>query len=451
MGEATTSIRRLLVANRGEVARRVARTARRLGVEVVAVASDADADAAHAAEADVVVRLPGRTPGDTYLRVDRLVDAARRSGADAVHPGYGFLAESADFARAVEAEGLVWVGPPAEAIAAMGDKHTAGGLAREVGVPLLPRAEVPELSGDEDADARALAALVHEVGIPAIVKASAGGGGRGMRPVTDAADVVAAVTAARREAIGAFGDDRLLLEPLVARPRHVEIQLIVDAYGTACHLFERDCTVQRRYQKMLEEAPSPAVDAGLRDRLGAWAVGLAERVGYRGLGTVEFVVDGRGEVAVTYRWTRTGLEAAVEGHAVSAQGRAVGSGEVEVEVDGIRRRVAVHDRDGEVDTDSALGHLALVPPPRFPDPHERLAAGSLTAPLPGTVAAVPVTEGAQVAGGDPLVVIESMKMEHTVRASRAGRVTALWVQPGAHVDTGEPLLVLDDGQEPRDG
>ncbi|MEW6268914.1 MAG: biotin carboxylase N-terminal domain-containing protein [Thermodesulfobacteriota bacterium] len=282
------TIRKLLVANRGEVARRVFRTCRSMGVATVAVFSEPDRGEAFVGEADEAVALGGATPAESYLRGDAIVAAARASGADAIHPGYGFLSEDARFAARCAEAGLVFVGPPPEAIAAMGSKLEAKRIAERAGVPLLPTREVGGRHGS-------LEAAVRELGLPLLVKASAGGGGRGMRIVRAASEVDDAVASARREAASAFGDDTVFLEPYVEAPRHVEIQVFADAHGNAVHLFERECSIQRRYQKILEEAPSPALDDGLRARMGDAAVRLAREIGYRGAGTVEFLLapDGR--------------------------------------------------------------------------------------------------------------------------------------------------------------
>jgi 3-methylcrotonyl-CoA carboxylase alpha subunit len=264
------ALSKLLVANRGEIALRVFRTARRLGISTVAVAAPDDAGALHARSADETVGVT------SYLDAADLVRAARETGADAVHPGYGFLAENADFAAAVADAGLVWVGPPAAALRAGGDKLEAKRIAAAAGVPVVPGGEPAEL------------------GYPLLVKAAAGGGGRGMRVVRSAAELDDAVAAAAREARAAFGDDRLLFERYLERPRHVEIQLLADAHGTVVSLGERECSVQRRHQKVLEESPSVAVDADLRARMGDAAVRFARAVGYVNAGTAEFVLDGRG-------------------------------------------------------------------------------------------------------------------------------------------------------------
>ena len=275
----------LLIANRGEIARRVIATASAMGIGTVAVYADGDARAPYVTEADRAVALPGRSAAQTYLNIDALLAAAAAAGADAVHPGYGFLSERAAFARAVTGAGLTWVGPPPDAIEVMGDKLAAKRLMADVGVPVLPSWEV---TGD------ALPAL-DGASLPLMVKAAAGGGGKGMRVVTDPGDLAEAVAAARREAGSAFGDDTVFLERYVAEARHVEIQVLADTHGGAVHCFERECSVQRRHQKIIEECPSPAVDGELRDRMGAAALAAAKAVGYSGAGTVEFILESSGE------------------------------------------------------------------------------------------------------------------------------------------------------------
>jgi acyl-CoA carboxylase subunit alpha len=271
-------ITRVLAANRGEIARRIFRSCRETGIGCVAVFSDPDAGAPHAAEADAAVRLPGSSPADTYLNGPAIVAAAVAARADAVHPGYGFLSEDAGFARAVQAAGLTWIGPPADAIEAMGSKITSKKLAAEAGVPVLAG-----LAPEEITD------------YPVLVKASAGGGGRGMRVVRGPGELPAALESARREAQAAFGDGTVFCEPLLTGARHVEVQVLADAHGTIWALTERDCSVQRRYQKVIEETPSPAVGPPLRERLLTAAEAVTAAVGYRGAGTAEFLVgvDGR--------------------------------------------------------------------------------------------------------------------------------------------------------------
>jgi 3-methylcrotonyl-CoA carboxylase alpha subunit len=276
---------RLLVANRGEIAVRVMRTCQRLGIRTVAVYSDADRQAPHVRMADEAVRIGPGPASDSYLRMDRILEAARRTGAAAVHPGYGFLSENAEFAQACLDAGLVWVGPSPEAMRKIGDKASAKALAEQVGVPVLPG-----YHGEEQAADR-LSREAEQIGYPVLIKASAGGGGRGMRVVEHAETFQQALEAAQREALASFGDGRVLLERYLARPRHVEIQVLGDAHGNLVHLGERECSIQRRYQKLIEESPSVAVDPHLREAMGQAAVRLAEAAGYTNAGTVEFLLD----------------------------------------------------------------------------------------------------------------------------------------------------------------
>ncbi len=281
----TGAFGKILVANRGEIACRIVRTARALGYRTVAVFSAPDAASPHVALADEAVALAGETAADTYLRIDAILAAAARTGADAIHPGYGFLSERADFAQAVVDAGLVFIGPPAAAIAVMGDKAGAKRRMLAAAVPC-----VPGYLGDDPSD-DAFLAEAQRLGFPVLVKAVAGGGGRGMRLVHDAGQLADAVAGARREALAAFGDGTLMLERLVTEGRHVEIQVFADAQGNVVHLGERDCSAQRRRQKVIEESPSPFVDETLRAAMGRDAVAAARAVGYVGAGTVEFIVD----------------------------------------------------------------------------------------------------------------------------------------------------------------
>jgi propionyl-CoA carboxylase alpha chain len=286
-------INRVLIANRGEIARRIIRTCRRLGIATVAVHSDADAAAPYVVEADIAVHLHGNAPLETYLRADVLLDAALTTACDAVHPGYGFLAENAGFAAAVIDAGLRWIGPPPAAIEAMGSKIRAKAMMRAAGVPVLPDSTVESLA---------------EIGLPALVKASAGGGGRGMRVVRAADELDAAIATAEREAASAFGDGSVFIERYVEGGRHVEVQVFADDHGNAVALFERDCTLQRRHQKIVEEAPSPAVDDELRAAMSAAAVEAARAVDYRGAGTVELLLAADGTFAFLEMNTRLQVE-----------------------------------------------------------------------------------------------------------------------------------------------
>ena len=645
-----TVIRRLLVANRAEIASRVFRTCRRLGIETVAVHSDADAGLPYVGQADHAVRLPGNAPADTYLRIDLLVDAAVRAGADAVHPGYGFLSESADFARAVFDAGLVWVGPTPESIEQMGSKVGAKKLMAAAGVPVLEAPADPT-----------------EADLPLLVKASAGGGGRGMRVIRRLADLAGEVAAAEAEALSAFGDGTVFVEPYVEHGRHVEVQVFGDANGNIAVLGERDCSIQRRHQKVVEEAPAPDLPDATRTALHEAARVAAEAIGYRSTGTVEFLYDrerdrfwflemntrlqvehpvtelvtGLDLVELQLRTAegetgRPGLVTVAAqpprptggaGHAIEvrlyAEDPAAGyqpqSGRltrVEIpEGDGIRvdagyesgstistfydamlakvvchaptreaaarkladtlARARIHGvvtnrdllvdvlrseafvagevstafldsplveegvlapvtkpsahavaaaialaeqagaertvqhgipvgwrnvpsqpqraafeggttvewwrgRDGyvvdgfsvvdaspwsvtletgsmrttydvtisehHVDVDGPTGHTGLTRKARFTDPADTVASGSLLAPMPGTVVSVTVEKGAEVAAGQAVLVLEAMKMQHTVAAPHAGTVTEIDVQPGMQVAAGDVLAVVEERQ-----
>ena len=357
----------LLIANRGEIACRVIETARGLGIRCIAVHSDADADARHVALADRAVNIGPAPARESYLRIPAIIAAARAEGADAVHPGYGFLAENADFAQACIDAGLVFVGPPVAAIRAMGDKGAARALAEAAGVPVLPGA-----AGEERDDA-ALARAAVQIGFPLVVKPAAGGGGKGMRIVADEAGLDAALAAARREAGAAFGDDRLVLERWLDRPRHVEVQVFADRAGNVVHLFERDCSVQRRHQKVVEEAP--AVPARLRARLAEAAVALARAVDYLGAGTVEFLVGADGafyflemntRLQVEHRVTEliTGLDL-VEWQLRVAAGEPLPGAQEEIALSGHAIEARVYAEDPARDFLPAAGrieHLELPAP-----------------------------------------------------------------------------------------
>ena len=293
---------KVLIANRGEIALRVIRACRELGVGTVAVYSDADAMAPHVREADEAVHIGPAPSAESYLRGERLIDAARRTGAEAIHPGYGFLSEREWFARAVRDAGLVFVGPPAEAIAAMGSKTAARQLATAAGVPIVPGTTEPVR------DAREASQVAASLGFPVLVKASAGGGGKGMRVVTREADLDSALESARREARNAFGDDAVYIEKYIAGPRHVEIQVLADQHGTVLSLGERECSIQRRHQKMVEEAPSVAVSPELRRRMGETAVAAARAAGYVNAGTCEFLLDREGQFYFLEMNTRLQVE-----------------------------------------------------------------------------------------------------------------------------------------------
>ncbi len=279
---------KILIANRGEIACRVARTCRALGVRTVAVYSEADADAMHVAACDEAWLIGPAAARESYLNIERVLEAAKRSGAQAIHPGYGFLSENARFARACEEAGVVFIGPPVNAIEAMGSKSAAKAIMERAGVPL-----VPGYHGD-DQDPEHLAAVAGDIGYPVLIKASAGGGGKGMRRVDEPKDFREALAAAKREAASAFGDEHVLIEKYLLQPRHVEVQVFADTLGNTVHLFERDCSIQRRHQKVIEEAPAPGLGEARREEMGQAAVAAARAIGYVGAGTVEFIMDARG-------------------------------------------------------------------------------------------------------------------------------------------------------------
>jgi acetyl/propionyl-CoA carboxylase alpha subunit len=652
-----TSIRKLLIANRGEIASRIMLTARDMGIATVAVFSDADRGAPFVEQADEAVHLPGTAPNDTYLSIDKVLAAAASTGADAVHPGYGFLSENAGFARACISAGLVFVGPPASAIEAMGSKPAAKALMAEAGVPVLPGVTV---DGGVD-----LATAAANIGWPVLVKAAFGGGGRGMRIARSLRELESAVSSAEREAVSAFGDGTVFLERFVESPRHIEVQIFGDDHGNVIQLFERECSIQRRYQKIIEESPSPALNDAQRDQLGAAAVTAAKTLGYVGAGTVEFVfapdgafffleVNTRLQVEHPVTEAVTGLdlvrlqllvaqghplpaeavEATSRGHAIEARlyaedatagflpasgtidrlfipaargvrvdaGYADGSvvttfydamlakviawaptrpeaasllanslaraclhgvttnrdllvgilrdpeflagrtdtgflerhdpselsavaypwpserrrwhaaaaalagqaarnaergvqpavpsgwrnvatgpqrvsyGDVAVgyrlsrdgfavsvddepleglqiwaltpelldaTVAGVRRRLQVQRVGATSYVDSDLGSSGLVEVDRFPPPSSTAASGSLLAPMPGSVVRVQAVAGAKVDAGDALVVLEAMKMEHSIRAPYPGVVASVGVSVGQQVETGAVLVVVE--------
>jgi acetyl/propionyl-CoA carboxylase alpha subunit len=668
-------IRKVLIANRGEIASRIIRAAHELDIATVAVFSHADAFAPYVNEADEAVGLDGNAPSQTYLDIDQLLEAARLSGADAVHPGYGFLSERSAFARACAEAGLTFVGPHPDTIEAMGSKIKAKELMSAAGVPVLPGLAV---NSGEDLEGVFLKDHIERIGLPILVKAAYGGGGRGMRIVEDVNDLQPGIEAAQREAASAFGDGTVFLERYIERPRHIEVQIFGDAYGAVAHLFERECSIQRRYQKILEEAPSPAVDNELRERLGAAAVAAGRAISYVGAGTVEFVLDqdghfyflevntrlqvehpvtemvtgidlvklqflvaeghplppevaaaeisghavevrlyaedvGRGfipaagtlqefrlpqmdgiridtgvvdgsEVSIHYdpmlakviayaptrleacrklasalrsarihgvvtnrdlligilrdpdfeagvfdtsflarpdlhallpsttdmavihplaaalaaQWERRS-ESAVLGtipsgwrnvpnslqetsflvddervcvrygyrrdalgdtRALVAQVndvdimgielRNVSSWRVDLEVEGVRRQMRIQRVGDLVFVDSSLGASALREEPRFPDPAEIQAAGSLRAPMPGTVVRADVSVGDKVTKGASVIVLEAMKMEHVIRAPVDGVVVEIRIEAGQTVDVGVVLAVVQESEAAAD-
>ncbi len=288
------SFRRILIANRGEIAVRVIRACRELGIESVAVYSDADAQSLHVMLADDAVRIGPASAAESYLSIDANISAAKSAGADAVHPGYGFLSENQDFAAACAANALTFIGPPADVISTMGSKVKARELARTAGAPVVP-GETPREQSDS-----AIADAVRRVGFPALLKPSEGGGGIGMKAVRSEAELLTAIPQARREALAAFGDGTLYVERLIDSPRHIEFQILADAQGHVVHLFERECSIQRRHQKVIEETPSTALTPSLRARMGEAAVAVARTAGYRNAGTIEFLLEGKGDTASFY-------------------------------------------------------------------------------------------------------------------------------------------------------
>ena len=282
--EPSPKINKILIANRGEIAVRVIRACRELGIETVAVYSEADRTALHVRYADEAVLIGPPAPRESYLKIETILDVARRTGADAIHPGYGFLSEREEFAQACQDEGIVFIGPPASAIATMGDKQAARATVMKAGVPVVPGSE-PGMRDDD------ILAIATQIGFPVMVKAAAGGGGKGMRAVYKAEDLPNALAAARREAESAFGDGSVYVEKMIEGARHIEFQILADTHGNTIHLGERECSIQRRHQKLVEESPSPFMDDDLRQRMGDMAVRAAEAVGYVNAGTIECLVD----------------------------------------------------------------------------------------------------------------------------------------------------------------
>jgi 3-methylcrotonyl-CoA carboxylase alpha subunit len=369
---------KILIANRGEIAVRVARTCRRLGIRTVAVYSEADANAMHVAACDEA-HLIGPAPArESYLDAARIVQAAKRSAAQAVHPGYGFLSENAGFAEACASAGLVFIGPSAAAIRAMGSKSAAKALMENAGVPLVPGHH------GEAQDLDTLAREAQRIGYPVLIKASAGGGGKGMRVVEKAAQLAAALASAKREAAAAFGDDRVLIEKYLTRPRHIEMQVFADAHGNVVHLFERDCSVQRRHQKVLEEAPAPGMTAARRRQMGAAAVAAARAVGYANAGTVEFIADEAGDFYFMEMNTRlqvehpvtemvTGLDL-VEWQLRVAAGEPLPLAQEQIAIDGHAIEARIYAEDPMRDFLPAAGRIQRLRAPQV-SPHVRVDTG----------------------------------------------------------------------------
>ncbi|WFU17302.1 acetyl-CoA carboxylase biotin carboxylase subunit [Bradyrhizobium sp. CB3481] len=389
---------KILIANRGEIALRIMRTARRLGYGVVAVYSDADRDALHVRGADQAVRIGEALPAQSYLRIDAIIAAAKASGAGAVHPGYGFLAENEEFAQACRDAGLVFIGPSPEAIRAMGNKAGAKNIMQKAGVPV-----VPGYQGTDQSDA-AMLAEAKKIGFPVMIKAVAGGGGRGMRLVADAAAFPDALRSARSEAQGAFGDASVILERAIVDPRHIEIQVFGDRYGSAIHLGDRDCSVQRRHQKLIEEAPSPKVTPELRARMGAVAVAAVKSIGYEGAGTLEFLLDEAAEFYFMEMNTRlqvehpvteaiTGLDL-VELQLRIAAGEPLGLKQEDVKFSGHAIEVRLCSEDADHDFMPQSGRMALW---RMPDGirlEHALQSGSEIPPFYDSMIAKIISHGA---------------------------------------------------------
>ncbi|MBR1276425.1 acetyl-CoA carboxylase biotin carboxylase subunit [Bradyrhizobium sp. AUGA SZCCT0283] len=389
---------KILVANRGEIALRIMRTARQLGYGVVAVYSDADRDALHVREADQAVRIGEALPAQSYLKIDAIITAAKASGAGAVHPGYGFLAENEDFAQACREAGLVFIGPSPEAIRAMGNKAGAKDIMQKAGVPC-----VPGYQGADQSDAGMLAEA-NKIGFPVMIKAVAGGGGRGMRLVADAEAFPDALRSARSEAQGAFGDPAMILERAIVDPRHIEIQVFGDRYGNAIHLGERDCSVQRRHQKVIEEAPSPKVTPELRARMGAVAVAAVKSLSYEGAGTLEFLLDQSGEFYFMEMNTRlqvehpvteaiTGLDL-VELQLRIAAGEPLGLKQEDVKFTGHAIEVRLCSEDAGHDFVPQSGKMALWQMPDGVRVEHALQSGSVIPPFYDSMIAKIISHGA---------------------------------------------------------
>jgi geranyl-CoA carboxylase alpha subunit len=393
-----TPFSKVLIANRGEIALRVMRTARRLGHGVVAVYSDADRDARHVREADQAVRIGEALPAQSYLRIEAIIAAAKTSGADAVHPGYGFLAENEDFAQACRDAGLVFIGPSPEAIRAMGNKAGAKEIMQKAGVPC-----VPGYQGADQSDAVMLAEA-RKIGFPVMIKAVAGGGGRGMRLVTDATAFPDALRSARSEAQGAFGDPDVILERAIVDPRHIEIQVFGDRFGNAVHLGERDCSVQRRHQKLIEEAPSPAVSPKLRARMGEVAVAAVKSIDYEGAGTLEFLLDPGGAFYFVEMNTRlqvehpvteaiTGLDL-VELQLRVASGELLGLVQEDIKFSGHAIEVRLCSEDAGHDFMPQSGRMALWQMPDGIRVEHALQSGSEIPPFYDSMIAKIISHGA---------------------------------------------------------
>ncbi|MFV8819795.1 acetyl/propionyl/methylcrotonyl-CoA carboxylase subunit alpha [Haliea sp. E17] len=371
---------KILIANRGEIACRVIRTARKLGIRTVAVYSDADADALHVSMADEAVHIGAAPSRESYLQFDRVIEACKRTGAQAVHPGYGFLSENSQFCQACDAAGVVFIGPPVGAIEAMGSKSAAKRIMEEAGVPLVPGYH------GEDQSPELLKKAADDMGYPVLLKATAGGGGKGMRQVWSAKDFDEALAAARREASNSFGDDRMLVEKYLTRPRHVEIQVFCDSRGNAVYLAERDCSVQRRHQKVIEEAPAPGMSEALRQQMGEAAVQAAKAIDYVGAGTVEFLLDEDGSFYFMEMNTRLQVEHPVtemitgqdlvEWQLRVAAGEALPLAQEDVQINGHAFEARIYAEDPDNDFLPVTGTLAFLQPPEE-SAHVRVDTGVL--------------------------------------------------------------------------
>lgn len=374
MNGASRPFSKVLIANRGEIACRIIRACKEAGLSSLAIYAEDDAKSLFVEMSDESVLLPGGDLASTYLNVELIIKVALEKGAHAIHPGFGFLSERADFARAVQEAGLIWIGPPAQAIESMGDKMTARRLMRQAGVPVIPGEEIDEL------DAESALSAIHEasqrVGLPLMIKASAGGGGKGMRMVSDFSEVRSAAQAARREAESAFGDGRVYIEKMLTSSRHIEIQILADSLGNVIHLAERECSVQRRHQKVLEEAPSPVVSAALRSQMGAAAVNAAKAVSYEGAGTVEFLVTSHGTFHFLEMNTRiqvehpiteavTGVDLVFEQLRIAA-GLPLDRSQSDIRINGHAIEVRIYAEDPASGFLPAIGPLVLYQAPTGP-------------------------------------------------------------------------------------
>ena len=366
---------KILIANRGEIACRVARTAKRMGVATVAVYSEADANAMHVELCDEAHLIGPAAAGKSYLRADKILEIAKRSGAQAIHPGYGFLSENAGFSESCNDAGIVFIGPPADAIRAMGSKSEAKALMSKAEVPL-----VPGYHGEDQSEAT-LRAEAEKIGYPLLIKASAGGGGKGMRVVEQASDFDTALAGCRREAKASFGDDKVLLERYLQAPRHVELQIFADTQGNAVHIFERDCSVQRRHQKVLEEAPAPGMSEALRERMGLAATNAARAIGYVGAGTVEFLLDSDNAFYFMEMNTRLQVEHPVtemisnqdlvEWQLLVASGQPLPLKQSALQINGHAIEARIYAENPERDFLPATGRLDFLQPPEQ-GPHVRV-------------------------------------------------------------------------------